>query len=158
MCQYPLIRNRCIYKTYYFVTTASSICKLWNIYLARSQVIAPRAAVMCAAHLQLSLLIGLALVLAPGGGYAAGDGVEEDSIQEGGRAKEDSFVSRYVCYAAIIRTVHVQSLSPQGRGVRAGQGEDGAVQAAAGDGGLPGGAGAARTLPRHAAQVSRYGV
>ena len=53
----------------------------------------PRAAVMCAAHLQLSLLIGLALVLAPGGGYAAGDGVEEDSIQEGGRAKEDSFVT-----------------------------------------------------------------
>ena len=52
----------------------------------------------------------------------------------------------------------IPDLSPQGRGVRAGQGEDGAVQAAAGDGGLPGGAGAARTLPRHAAQVSRYGV
>ena len=83
MWQYLLIRNRCIYiyKIYYFVTTASSICKSWNIYSARSQVIAPRAAVMCAAHLQLSLLIGLALVLAPGGGYAAGDGVEEDSIQ-----------------------------------------------------------------------------
>ena len=65
-------------------------------------------------------------------------------------------MSGYVCCAVIIRTVHVQS--PQCRGVRAGQGEDGAVQAAAGDGGLPGGAGAARTLPRHAAQVSRYGV
>ena len=52
----------------------------------------------------------------------------------------------------------IPDLSPQCRGVRAGQGEDGAVQAAAGDGGLHGRAGAARTLPRHAAQVSRYGV
>ena len=40
----------------------------------------PRAAMMCAAQLQLALLLGLALVLAPGGGGAAADGVEEDSI------------------------------------------------------------------------------
>ena len=61
------------------------------------------------------MLLGLALVLGPGGGGAAadgveedsihggdsveedriqgGDGVEEDSIQGGGRAKEDSFVT-----------------------------------------------------------------
>ena len=43
---------------------------------------------MCAAHLQLALLLGLALVLGPAGGGAAADGVEEDSIQGGGRAKE----------------------------------------------------------------------
>ena len=48
---------------------------------------------MCAAQLQLSLLLGLALVLGPGGGGAAADGVEEDSIHGGGRAKEDSFVT-----------------------------------------------------------------
>ena len=38
----------------------------------------PRAAVMCAVSLQVSL--GLALVLGPGGDGAAADGVEEDSI------------------------------------------------------------------------------
>ena len=59
---------------------------------------------MCAAHLQLALLLGLALVLGPGGDGAAADGVEEDSIhgadsveedsiQGGGRAKEDSVVT-----------------------------------------------------------------
>ena len=63
----------------------------------------PRAAVMCAAHLQLSLLLGLALVLGRGDGAAedgveedsihGGDGVAEDRIQEGGRAKKDSFVA-----------------------------------------------------------------
>ena len=47
---------------------------------------------MCAARLQLALLLGLALVLGPGDGAAA-DGVEEDSIQGGGRAKEDSVVT-----------------------------------------------------------------
>ena len=62
----------------------------------------PRAAMMCAARLQLALLLGLALVLGPGDGAAA-DSVEEDSsgedrakedrIQGGGRAKEDSFVT-----------------------------------------------------------------
>ena len=57
-----------------------------------SQVIAPRAVMMCAAQLQVSLLLGLALVLGPGDGAAA-DGVAEDRIQEGGRAKEDSFVT-----------------------------------------------------------------
>ena len=41
----------------------------------------PRAAVMCAARLQLSLLLGLALVLAPGGGGAAEDSVEEVAEQ-----------------------------------------------------------------------------
>ena len=41
---------------------------------------------MCAVSLQVSL--GLALVLGPGGDGAAADGVEEDSIQGGGRAKE----------------------------------------------------------------------
>ena len=59
--------------------------------MARSQVIAPRAAVMCAAHLQLALLLGLALVHGPGHGAAA-DSVEEDSSGED-RAKEDSFVT-----------------------------------------------------------------
>ena len=70
--------------------------------MARSQVIVPRAAVMCAVSLQVSL--GLALVLGPGGDGAAADGVEEDSIhgadgveedriQGGGRAKEYSFVT-----------------------------------------------------------------
>ena len=53
---------------------------------------------MCAAQLQVSLLLGLALVLGPGDGAAAdgveedsihgADSVEEDSIQGGGRAKE----------------------------------------------------------------------
>ena len=47
---------------------------------------------MCAAQLKVSLLLGLALVLGPGGG-AAEDGVEEDRIQGGGRVKEDSFVT-----------------------------------------------------------------
>ena len=58
---------------------------------------------LCSARLEVALLLGLALVLGPGGGGAAADGVEEDSIhggdgvaedriQEGGRAKEDSFV------------------------------------------------------------------
>ena len=70
----------------------------------RTPVIAPRATMMCAARLKVSLLLGLALVLSPGGDGAAADGVEEDSIhgadgveedriQGGGRAKEDSFVT-----------------------------------------------------------------
>ena len=42
---------------------------------------------MCAAQLQVALLLGPALVLGPGDGAAA-YGVEEDSIQGGGRAKE----------------------------------------------------------------------
>ena len=58
---------------------------------------------MCAARLEVSLLLGPALVLGPGDGAAAdgveedsihgADSVEEDSIQGGGRAKEDSFVT-----------------------------------------------------------------
>ena len=51
MCQYLLIRNRCIYKIYYFVTTASSICKSINIHWMRTPVIAPRATMMCAVRL-----------------------------------------------------------------------------------------------------------
>ena len=70
----------------------------------RTPVIAPRATMMCAARLKVSLLLGLALVLSPGGDGAAADGAEEDSIhgadgveedriQGGGRAKEYSFVT-----------------------------------------------------------------
>ena len=60
--------------------------------LERTPVIAPRAAMMCAARLQLALLLGLALVLGPGDG-AAEDGVEEDSIHGADSVEEDSFVT-----------------------------------------------------------------